>query len=138
MQKILIVDDEPDLKDILVHNFKAEQWDALGAESALEALELINTFKPDVIISDITMPGMTGLQMLEILENQNSNTPVIFLTGYSDLQKVRDAWLFGAFDLVDKPFIIANLMQIADNALRFGVEYVQSSRKRRLRLKKSA
>ena len=138
MRKIMIVDDEQDLKDVLVLNFQAEKWNAVGCASAKAALELINTFKPDVIISDITMPELTGLQMLEALDNKSSNIPVIFITGFGDLEKVRTAWLLGAFDLVDKPFIVNHLMQIADNALRFGVDYVQISRKRRARVKKNA
>ena len=136
MRKILIIDDEPDLKNILVQNFKSENWDAMGCESAKAALELISSFKPDVIISDITMPTMTGLQMLKVLEGNSSNIPVILLTGYSDFQKIRSAWDAGAFELLDKPFKMNILLEIANNAFQHGTEYVSSARKRFLNVSK--
>ena len=121
-----------------MNHFKVEDWDTQDCASAREALELVETFKPDIIISDISMPQMTGLQMLEILENKSSNIPLIFITGYSDVQKITEAWNLGAFDLVDKPFKINRLLTIAEHALEFGKDYLHSARTRRLRLLKGA
>lgn len=137
MRKIIIVDDEHDLRNILINHFTVEKWDCLGASNAGEALELIKTFKPDVIISDISMPKISGLEMLADLEQQKSDIPLIFITGYSDMQKLTEAWNLGAFDLIDKPFKIDKLLHLAEHALLYGVDYLRSARQRRLRLQKS-
>ncbi|MDD5731030.1 MAG: response regulator [Candidatus Omnitrophica bacterium] len=83
MKKILVVDDEKDIRELLVEKLNKHNFQALGASSGEEALALSKDNLFDIILLDVAMPGMDGYETCEKLKKQEktNNTPVIFLTG---------------------------------------------------------
>lgn len=104
--KILIVDDEPDLLDITASYLEMEGYDPVTAPNGAAALEILKTTTPDLIISDITMPGMSGFDLLEKVRANSSfqNTPFVFLSGHTDLEHVMMGKEIGSDDYLMKPF----------------------------------
>jgi two-component system, sensor histidine kinase and response regulator len=104
--KILIVDDEPDLLDITASYLEMEGYTALTALNGPAALEILKTTTPDMIISDITMPGMSGFDLFEKVRANSSfqNTPFVFLSGHTDLEHVMMGKEIGSDDYLMKPF----------------------------------
>jgi len=136
-KKILIVDDEPLLCEALSDFFFDAGWTTDTAKNGQDALMKINLFQPTVILSDINMPSMDGLEMLEILKQNNLNTPVILLTGFRDADKMQKAWANCAFDFLDKPVNNDTLLTLAKSAHECGEDYVRMARKRFIKLNKA-
>lgn len=134
-KKILIIDDESLILENLQDIFEFEKWKVAIAGSAKEAIEKIPDFNPAVIISDINMPGMSGLELLALLNSQNSLIPVILLSGYRDIEKMQKAWENNVFDFLDKPYEEEKLISVVNSAYEFGADYVTASRKRNQRSK---
>ena len=107
---ILVVDDEADVADLFRQQFRREvrqgQYVIHFAQSAEEALgKLADGIRPEliVILSDINMPGMDGLSLLQTVKQRFANLPVIMVTAYGDEERRRKASEFGAADFVTKP-----------------------------------
>lgn len=132
-KKILLIDDESEILENLADMFQFEQWKVETAGSAKEAIKKIPDFNPSVIVSDINMPGMSGLDLLAILNTQNSLIPVILLSGYRDVEKMQKAWENNVFEYLDKPYDESKLISVAKSALEFGPDYIIASRKRKYR-----
>lgn len=104
-KSILIVDDEKDIRDILSYNLRKEGFDTFEAENGEDCLEMLNTFQPDLIILDVMMPGIDGIEVCETIRKTPGNQKVIicFLTArgedYSQIAGL-DA---GADDYISKP-----------------------------------
>ena len=137
-RKILIVDDETDLLDILRHIFSQKGWSVATAKDGRSALELVSEFEPDVVLTDVSMPHMNGIDFLKAMFNRNSEIPVIFLSAFRDLNSMQLAWSYGAFDFLDKPFDADKMLQLAENAYEYGADYVRSSRKRYFKMKRAS
>ncbi len=136
VKKILIVEDEVDLLAILEIHFKNAGWQTQTAANGRIALQQIEHSRPDVILSDINMPELDGMQLLQELDRTGSEIPLVFITGFRSLEKMKMAWRFCAFDFLDKPTNTKNMLQVMENAYHYGKEYVQSARKRFYRLRK--
>lgn len=134
-KRILIVDDEPDLCEVLVDHFQDDDWQTDVAPNGRVALTKLAEFKPDVILSDINMPVMDGMELLEEIYKRQDETPLIFISAFRDLEKMKKAWSLCAFDFLDKPFNRAAMLQLANNAVTYGRDYVRSARKRFLKIK---
>jgi EAL domain-containing protein (putative c-di-GMP-specific phosphodiesterase class I)/DNA-binding response OmpR family regulator len=104
--KIVIAEDEPDIRTNLKRMLGLEGFEVWAGQNGLEALELIRQHGPDLILSDVMMPEMTGHQLIQALrQDQNiSHIPVILLTARADRQDVRDGMNLGADDYLTKPF----------------------------------
>jgi DNA-binding NtrC family response regulator len=124
-KKILIADDEVDIVDILCEELDLEGYETIRAFNGEEAFQLAKAQSPDLIISDINMPKMDGLAMIEKLSQLGLKIPVILVTGYSDIQKIRQAWKLGAFDFIEKPVDFEKLSTLIKNALVFGINFQQ-------------
>ena len=101
---VLIVDDEEDMRRsisqfMILSGFESETYD-----SATQVLPVINTDYDGVIISDIRMPGMDGMELLRRVHSIDANLPVILITGHGDVQMAVEAMRIGAFDFIEKPF----------------------------------
>lgn len=101
--KILIVDDEKDFCDILFRLLKREGFTALVAHDAEMALEMVRLGLPDVMLLDVRMPGMDGMEALRKAKQINEDLPVIMVTAYSGLHGAVQATKDGAFDYLSKP-----------------------------------
>ena len=121
---ILVVDDEPDVESLFRQQFRrdirAGRFMMEFANSAIGALERALTI-PDpsliLILSDINMPGMSGLQMLPKVKAARPNVPVIMITAYGDEDTKRQALEGGAVDLLTKPIDFGLLRREIDNRL---------------------
>ncbi|HHW58893.1 MAG: sigma-54 dependent transcriptional regulator [Bacteroidales bacterium] len=116
MSRILIVDDEKSVRETLREMLEYENYEVIDAENATKALDLLSSQSFDVILCDIKMPGMDGMELLEkILENYD--IPVIMISGHGTIETAVDAIKKGAFDFIIKPFDLNRLLISIRNAL---------------------
>ena len=101
---LIIIDDEKDVRDSLEQMFSIEGFNVLSFGSAKAALVEINTHFNGVIISDIRMPDMDGLEFLKQIRNLDRLTPVILITGHGDVKLAVESLKLGATDFFEKPF----------------------------------
>ena len=101
--KLLLIDDEPDIVSVLSMSLKADGYDVLTAQSGAEGLAVFEREKPDIIITDIKMPGMDGIEVLEKIKALEPNAEVIIITGHGDIDNAIEALKFGASDFINKP-----------------------------------
>lgn len=105
-QRILIVDDEKDMRDFLEIMLRKEGYDARSFASPKEALDFCKDDKVDLVISDIRMPGMGGVEFLKALKELDSDILVIMITAYASVETAIEAMKSGAYDYFTKPFNI--------------------------------
>jgi DNA-binding NtrC family response regulator len=110
MSKILIVDDEPVIRNTLREIFEYEKYKVDEAGNAKTALKMIEKQEYKVILSDIKMPEMNGIEFLEELKNQGAMIPVIMITGHGDIETAVEALKKGAFDFIQKPLDLNRLL----------------------------
>lgn len=120
IENLLIVDDEPDLRDVLAYVLADSVKTVQMASNGKEALPIIKTGKIDVVLSDINMPEMNGLELLAEVRRQGLDTPFVFLTAYGDAEKRAEAQRLGASDFLEKPFkkphVIAAMQKAFDQS----------------------
>jgi DNA-binding NtrC family response regulator len=105
MAKILIVDDEETIRKLLSASIQAKGHEVVCVEDGYRACDVFPTFKPDVIVSDIKMPRMTGFQMWEQLKSKYKDLPpIVFITGHGEKSAAIESLRMGAFDYLEKPF----------------------------------
>jgi YesN/AraC family two-component response regulator len=102
--RLLIVDDEDGIRKILSEILRQSASSIQTASNGKEALALIKAGSPDVVLSDINMPMMSGLDLLAQVRSMGVETPFVFLTGYGDKEKAIEALRLGATDFLEKPF----------------------------------
>ena len=101
---ILIIDDEPDLLELITTDFEIHKYKTFSAQTVGEALRILAENQIDVILSDIRMPGKTGIDMLKMVRAYNEPLPIVVLmTGFSDITD-EEAVSLGAACVVHKPF----------------------------------
>ncbi len=114
--RILIVDDEPEITSIL-HDLFTEEYDCATAGSAEEAVERLYEANYDLVVSDITMPGMSGLELIPRVKCMSPNTVVVMVSGMQTVESAIDALRLGAFDYVMKPFDLRQVEAVVKRAL---------------------
>lgn len=119
-QTILIVDDERDLLDLIEYNLKKEGFKVLKAENGEEGISKAKEHKPDLILLDIMMPKMDGLEAVEIMRKDDDlkKTPIIFLTARSDEKTEIDGLNKGGDDYITKPISTTKLVSRIKAVLR--------------------
>ncbi|MDQ1469345.1 MAG: hypothetical protein QOJ99_825, partial [Bryobacterales bacterium] len=114
-KRILIVEDEDKLRRILELQLLDSGFDVVKAATAEEALPLID--RADLIITDFKLPGMTGLEMLQLVRRQDSHVPVIVMTAFGTVENAVEAMKAGAADFLLKPFSLDHLTTVVNKAL---------------------
>ncbi|MEC1520749.1 response regulator, partial [Neobacillus niacini] len=120
MLKVLIIDDEPFISKGLSEKI---DWSALGCEicgmasNGYEGKELINQLKPDIVVSDIVMPGHTGLELAEFVHQNHKDILMILLSGYDEFTFAKEAFKYGVFDYLLKPTVVEEVMVVIKNAV---------------------
>ncbi len=117
MPKILIVDDELSMRELLERVFRREGYNVSVAENGTRALETLRNTEFDVIISDVKMPNLGGIDLLMHCRESYPDTVVIIMTAYATIDKAREAFKLGADDFVEKPFDIDELKLVVSKAL---------------------
>lgn len=116
MPKVLIVDDEERLRNTMRKLLAVEGLEADSAGSGAEAIEKMRAGKFDVVILDVRMPGMTGVETLAEIKKIDPEVEVIILTGYASVDTAKDIMKLGAYDYLLKPYSREELMERIDAA----------------------
>jgi two-component system, NtrC family, response regulator AtoC len=106
---ILAVDDEPNMRRLLEISLRQAGYRALSAGNGREALEIIRQQQIDLVVSDLHMPGMNGLQLLEVLRNEHEHLPLIMVTAQGEIKTAVAAMKLGASDYILRPFELETL-----------------------------
>lgn len=119
-QTILVVDDETDLLDLIEYNLKKEGFAVLKAENGEQGIEVAKEHKPDLVLLDIMMPKMDGMQAVEVMRNDDElkHIPIIFLTARSDEKTEVEGLNKGADDYITKPISTTKLISRIKAVLR--------------------
>ncbi len=118
MSKLLLIDDEADVQYSFRRIFDAPDLELATASSGEEGLKLIPKFKPDLVLMDIRMGGLSGLETLRRIRQMDSKLLVILMTAYGTTQTAIEAMKLGAYDYLLKPFDVPKLKDIVANALK--------------------
>lgn len=113
--KLLIIDDESELVSALTERLTLRGYDAYGVTNFAEGLKFLNE-SPDVVILDIGLPDMDGLEVLKKIKEINPSIQVIMLSGYGDDEKVNKSLNYGAYDYLIKPIDIEELISKIETA----------------------
>ena len=114
--RILIVDDDREIRTILVDYLRLQGYDAQEAGDGKEALKRHADVRFDLIVTDLAMPGMTGIELIKELATDANTTEFIIITAYASLDSAIEAVRAGAFDYLVKPFRIEELGVVIKNA----------------------
>lgn len=116
MPTILIVDDDDAIRGML-YDLLSEKYECNTASMAEEALQYLQVERYDAILTDIAMPGLTGVELLKRIQETDSNTPVILISGKGSEQDPQDLIKLGAFAYVTKPFNLDDIEEVVERAV---------------------
>jgi len=109
-RKILVIDDDSDSREIILEPLRWEHFDARGVASGAEALQLMETWVPNIIVLDWMVPGISGIQILQTVQAQHPHVSCIFISGNSSTESIIEALDSGADDYIIKPFVPLELL----------------------------
>ena len=115
--RILVIDDEAAIRDSLRMTLEYEGYDFVGAATGQEGIALAEREAPDLVLLDVKMPGMDGLEVLDRLRAMNDALPVVVISGHGTISTAVDATKKGAFDFIEKPFASERVLVSLRNAL---------------------
>src|SRR6202171_4258938 len=115
--RILVIDDEAAIRDSLRMTLEYEGYEFFGAATGQEGLALAEREAPDLVLLDVKMPGMDGIEVLERLRNMNESLPVVVVSGHGTISTAVEATKKGAFDFIEKPFASERVLVSLRNAL---------------------
>lgn len=123
MKKMLVVDDELEICEFLKNFFEERDFKVLTAYSGYEALDILKTVKPQVVLLDIFMPGMDGMSVLKRIKEIYPDVKVIMVTAIETQEKIQEAIRFGADNYITKPLSLEYL----EKDVREKVEHLSGS-----------
>ncbi len=118
MDTILVIDDDPNMRDLLTELLTDSQRLILQAASAQRGLEIVKNGNVDLILTDIHMPDMTGIEFIQAARESGISAPIITITAYASTETAIQALRAGAYDYLSKPFAHEELMKIVENTLQ--------------------
>ena len=121
-KKIWILDDDKSIRWVLQKALEKNDYNVMAFGNTNEAINHFNHDMPDLIVSDIKMPGESGLQFLEKVKGKFPDIPVIIMTAFSDLDSAVDSYTHGAYEYLPKPFDIDNAIKVIDSAFKDKVD----------------
>src|SRR5690349_15632238 len=114
---ILVADDDVDIREILKDTLNSLGARIVSAANGQECLDRVDTDVPDLILLDIEMPVMSGLDVLKVLRERGSDTAVIMITAYGTIERAVQAMKQGAYDFITKPFDLDHIALTVEKAL---------------------
>jgi DNA-binding NtrC family response regulator len=114
--KVLVVDDEVEFASALAERLNLRNYNTQTASNALEALSSIHKERPDVVLLDLRIPGMDGIEILRTIKQYDTAIEVIMLTGHGDKESVEEGMKGGIFEYIMKPIDIGELTSKIDKA----------------------
>src|SRR5216684_2240170 len=115
--RVLVIDDEAAIRDSLRMTLEYEGYEFIGAATGQEGLALAEREAPDLVLLDVKMPGMDGIEVLERLRHMNEALPVVVISGHGTISTAVEATKKGAFDFIEKPFASDRVLVSVRNAL---------------------
>ena len=115
---ILVVDDEQTIRELLLRLLRSRKYDVTTARDGYEALSLLKSEQFDIVLSDIKMPGLNGIELLEKAVEIAPHMLVIMMTGFGTIELAVDAMKKGAYDFVTKPFMIDEILMVIERGLK--------------------
>jgi DNA-binding response OmpR family regulator len=109
--KILVVDDEPEVAEVIAESVRLQGHETVVAQNGEEALRVLETFIPDAVFLDLVMPGLNGLDVLRQIRQTHQMLPVIIISGRATAAQVSEARHLGVTDVVEKPFALKHLSE---------------------------
>jgi len=117
MSKILVVDDDAAMREVLKIRLQNWGFEARTAEHAQAAQAVVGDWDPDIVLSDVIMPGLSGLDLLKLLKGENRDRPVILITAHGEVESAVEAMKIGAADFITKPIDYDYLRSVLDDCL---------------------
>jgi two-component system response regulator GlrR len=124
-KRVLLVDDDPDLLRLQGMRLTSAGYELTTANSGIEALSKVASFRPHVVITDLRMDGMDGMALFEALHEQHSTLPVIILTAHGTINDAVTATKRGVFGFLTKPVDKHELIQQVESAMRIGITHIE-------------
>ncbi|MCJ7679401.1 MAG: sigma-54 dependent transcriptional regulator [Candidatus Aminicenantes bacterium] len=125
-QKILIIDDEEAIQDSCAQVLKREGYSVRGAKNGAEGLQHFKQETFHIVLLDLRLPGMGGMEILKLIKEENPETPVIIITGFASIESAVEAIKLGAFDYLAKPFCPEELRVIVKKAVKSRDTYFEN------------
>jgi DNA-binding NtrC family response regulator len=123
MPRVLIVDDDDTIRDTL-HELLSDSYTCQTAETAEQAFARLDADSYDVVLTDITMPGLSGVELLGYVREKFPTTPVILISGLGDHEHAQSLIKLGAFDFILKPFTL----EVVEGSVRKAIAYREQLR----------
>ena len=117
MAKILIIDDERSIRNTLKDILEFEQYKVEVAEDGKQGLDMAKAGNFDLIFSDIKMPEMDGMELLQALTKEGVESPIVMISGHGNIETAVETIKLGAFDFIEKPIDLNRLLVTVKNAL---------------------
>ncbi len=119
-EKLLVVDDEPDMLRLLTMIIKDKTpYDLITTNNPVEALELAKKGGFDIVITDLKMPGLDGIELLSAVRDFDADIPIIIITAYATAESATEAMDKNAFDFITKPFRKEQILFTIEKALKW-------------------
>ena len=118
MKKILIIEDEPNIRELILYNLKTNGYDGIAAEDGIMGITRVHREKPDLILLDIMLPGKNGYDICRELREEGNNIPIIMITAKTEETDKVMGLEYGADDYISKPFGIREMMARIKAVLR--------------------
>ncbi len=119
----LIVDDEESIRKTLADVFEDEGWQSVTAENGKVGLQLFTKRQPDLVLLDVWMPGMDGIETLQKMRQLNSKAPIVIMSGHGTIETAVRATKLGAFDYLEKPLSLDKLIPLLDHARQIRAQH---------------
>ena len=117
---VLVVDDHASARESMADVLRHAGHDVRCCSSAVEALQQLDRWSADVIVTDLKMPGMNGLEFIRALAERSIDAQIVMVTAHATVASAVDAMRLGAFDYIEKPFGVDQLEQLVARALQHG------------------
>jgi DNA-binding NtrC family response regulator len=117
MSKILVIDDERSIRNTLKDILEYEKYEVDLAEDGKKALEIVKNAEYDIVLCDIKMPGLDGIEVLEQLQKMTPDTPVVMISGHGNIDTAVESIKKGAYDFIEKPLDLNRLLITIRNAM---------------------
>jgi two-component system nitrogen regulation response regulator NtrX len=137
MKSILIIDDEPSIRESLKGILQDEGFRTLFAQSGEDGLEIVRDENPDLVLLDIWMPGIDGLETLRRIRENHPEQIVIMMSGHGTIETAVKATKLGAYDFIEKPLSLEKVLLCIQNAVKVG-ELVEENRSLKAKLVKES
>lgn len=118
MKKILIIEDEPNIRELILYNLKTNGYDGVAAEDGIMGITMVHREKPDLILLDLMLPGKSGYDICKELREEGNNVPIIMITAKTEETDKVTGLESGADDYISKPFGIREMMARIKAVLR--------------------